>query len=175
MNKYLVIAACIVSSNAIAASNNTIRFQGEVADETCSVTINGNTALPVVLLPTVSKKDLASSGSTAGETPFTIAVSGCTGSTTTDTNINTIFVANNITSSNRVGNTGTATNVSLELIEPTGSKAALDVTGTKSNAGLVLKQNEKSATHDYAVRYYAEGQAEAGTVLGSVQYSISYN
>ncbi|TYN51001.1 type 1 fimbrial protein, partial [Salmonella enterica subsp. enterica serovar Typhimurium] len=46
--------------------DNTITFQGEVSDETCSVVINGNQAKPVVLLPTVSTKDLSEQGKTAG-------------------------------------------------------------------------------------------------------------
>ncbi len=174
MNKYLIIAACIASTSAMAASNNTIRFQGEVADETCTVTINGNSSLPTVLLPTVPASALAEAGKTAGETPFTVGVTGCSGASEKDINISTIFVANNITSANRIGNTGTAKNVSLELIDAVGGTKVLDVTGTQGNAGLVLKSKAQSASHDFAVRYMADGIAESGTVLGSVQYAISY-
>ena len=61
MNKKTTIAmfvsVMLASSSAMAISDNTITFQGEVTDETCSVAINGNGATPVILLPTVSTKD----------------------------------------------------------------------------------------------------------------------
>ncbi len=64
MNKMLLAAmiAGIFSSTVYAASDNTIRFQGEVSDETCTVTVNGNSALPVVLLPTVPVTALDTAG-----------------------------------------------------------------------------------------------------------------
>lgn len=82
MKKYLamITGSLLVSSSAMAVSDNTITFQGEVSDETCSVVINGNQAKPVVLLPTVSTKDLSEQGKTAGPITFDIGLSGCTGS-----------------------------------------------------------------------------------------------
>lgn len=82
LNLAVLISAALVSASVSAASDNTINFQGEVTTETCSVSVNGNNASPVVLLPTVSTSDLAASGATAGETPFTVGVSGCTGDST---------------------------------------------------------------------------------------------
>lgn len=38
----LFVATFFLSTNALALSDNTITFQGEVSDETCSVSINGN-------------------------------------------------------------------------------------------------------------------------------------
>ncbi len=82
MKKYLamITGSLLVSSSAMAVSDNTITFQGEVSDETCSVVINGNQAKPVVLLPTVSTKELSEQGKTAGPITFDIGLSGCTGS-----------------------------------------------------------------------------------------------
>ncbi|MGC6547647.1 fimbrial protein, partial [Escherichia coli] len=40
--------------------------------------------------------------------------------------------------------------------------------------GLNLAANATSASYDFAVEYYAEGVATAGSVLGSVQYAVSY-
>lgn len=84
MKKYLamITGSLLVSSSAMAVSDNTITFQGEVSDETCSVVINGNQAKPVVLLPTVSTKELSEQGKTAGPITFDIGLSGCTGSQT---------------------------------------------------------------------------------------------
>lgn len=68
MNKITLAMALFAASTtvAMAASNNTITFQGEVTAQTCSVTVNGLDANPMVLLPTVSSGDLNASGKTAG-------------------------------------------------------------------------------------------------------------
>ncbi|MCW8113751.1 type 1 fimbrial protein, partial [Yersinia intermedia] len=77
MNKIaLVVAGLALSTTALA--NNVIQFQGEVADQTCAVTIDGNTSAPLVLLPTVPSSSLSAIGSTAGQTPFTVGLTGCT-------------------------------------------------------------------------------------------------
>ena len=47
-----LMASALFSTNALA-SDNTITFMGEVSDETCSISVNGSDASPVVLLPTV--------------------------------------------------------------------------------------------------------------------------
>lgn len=98
MKKYLamITGSLLVSSSAMAVSDNTITFQGEVSDETCSVVINGNQAKPVVLLPTVSTKDLSEQGKTAGPITFDIGLSGCTGSKDKTTKISTVFVGNQV-------------------------------------------------------------------------------
>lgn len=181
MNKLNLVTLLIVgaaSTSVLAAgSNNTIRFQGEVADQTCSVTVNGNATHPVILLTTAKTSDLATAGAVAEETAFTISVSGCTASTTNAVNIGTTFVANNLTATNNIGNTETDNGVSFQLIDPSKSTGTevLDVTGATSNPGLVLAVNAQSASYDYAVRYYAEKKATPGKVSGSVQYAISYN
>lgn len=166
-----IAAATVMSASAFA--DNTIRFQGEVADQTCTVTINGNASSPLVLLPTQPTSALAASGTTAGDTNFTLAVSGCTAAED-ETAIKTVFVGNNLTADGRLGNTGTATNVSLRLVDPAAPTTALDLTGQIGNPGLVLAADATSASHDFAVQYYAEGAATPGSVLGSVQYAVSY-
>lgn len=94
MKKYLamITGSLLVSSSAMAVSDNTITFQGEVSDETCSVVINGNQAKPVVLLPTVSTKELSEQGKTAGPITFDIGLSGCTGSKDKTTKISTVLL-----------------------------------------------------------------------------------
>lgn len=104
----MITGSLLVSSSAMAVSDNTITFQGEVSDETCSVVINGNQAKPVVLLPTVSTKDLSEQGKTAGPITFDIGLSGCTGSKDKTTKISTVFVGNQVTSNGNTGNTGSA-------------------------------------------------------------------
>ena len=171
-----VVAATTAPGFAFAASANTINFQGEVTTQTCSVTVNGNAANPTVLLPTVSTADLAATGSNAGMTNFTIGVSGCTAQASA-TPIKTVFVGNQVDSNGNLGNTGTATNVALQLLDPAATSAPFNLSGSTgyAAAGLNLAAGATSATHDFAVRYYsAPGNATAGSVLGSVQYAVSY-
>lgn len=174
LNVMMLSAGMAFASSASALSANTIEFIGEVTDQTCEVSINGNASIPVILLPTVSKTELNAAGKTAGETPFTISVTGCTADATKDLNIKTRFVANNLTSSNRIGNTGDAVNVALELFDPQNASASIDMTGATPAPGLVLVKDTTEASYDFGVRYYAEGAAQAGAVSGSVQYALLY-
>lgn len=173
MKKVLLASLICLPFASLAASDNTIQFQGEVTDQTCSVTVNGVSANPTVLLPTVPVTALDATGKMAGLTTFTVALTGCT-APTGDKNIGTIFVATQPTADGRITNTGSAGNVSLVLVDPAAPTAELDLTGTTSAPGLVLSDGKESASHDFAVQYYAEDQATAGSVLGSVQYAVTY-
>lgn len=172
----LVLALAIAPAFAFAQSANTIKFQGEVTDQTCSVTINGNASTPTVLLPTVPTSALSAAGDTAGLTSFSIGVSGCTPMATAQS-IKTVFVGNQVTSAGNLGNTGTATNVALQLLDPATPSASFNLGNSAGYAatGLTLGASETSASYDYAVRYITEtGHATPGSVLGSVQYAVSY-
>ena len=96
-----LMASALFSTNALA-SDNTITFMGEVSDETCSISVNGSDASPVVLLPTVTATEL-NANQVAGATTFDVGVSNCTGSSS-GVQISTVFVGNNISSA-----TGNAT------------------------------------------------------------------
>ncbi|AJJ11475.1 putative fimbrial protein [Yersinia rohdei] len=175
MNKITLAIALFSASTtiAMAASNNTITFQGEVTAQTCSVSVNGVDANPMVLLPTVSSSDLDASGKTAGKTTFTLGVTGCA-SSAADIDIKTVFVANQVTTSGNLGNTGTATNVELQLLKDATTTTGINLNSNVAQDGIVLKAGDTSAEHDFAVQYYATGQAGPGSVIGSVQYAVSY-
>lgn len=169
----LLLGGLLLSTSALAASENTINFQGEVSDETCLVAVNGNAASPVVLMPTVSKKDLATSGATAGQTSFTVGLTGCTGSSTDSTKVSTVFVGNNVSSSGNLLNTGTAKNVEVQLLDT--KDAVINLTGGYTGSGdLTLGIDETEASATYNAQYYATGAATAGTVTASLQYAVTY-
>jgi major type 1 subunit fimbrin (pilin) len=176
MKKHLIALALLSTPLFAFAAPNTIHFQGEVTDQTCEVAINGNAADATVLLPTVPANALASAGDTAGQTTFTVGVTGCMAPVSTSEAINTLFVGNLTTTAGNISNTGDATHVALQLLDPAAPSAPFNVSGTGYAApGLVLDVGETSASHDYAVRYITEdGGATPGSVLGSVQYSVVY-
>lgn len=176
MKKALLVAVLLstTSSMVMAASNNIITFKGEVTAQTCSVSVNGTTANPVVLLPTVSSTDLSASGKSAGKTSFTLGVSGCAADNTKDTAIKTVFIGNNVSTAGNLKNTGTAGNVELQLLKSMSDTTGINLNTSSEQSGLVLLKGKTEAQHDYAVQYYATGAATAGTVITSVQYSVSY-
>lgn len=175
MKKYslaLLFSSLFVTHSAMAISDNTISFQGEVTDETCSVAVNGNGATPVILLPTVSKSALASSGSTAGQVTFDIDLTGCTGGAT-ETKISTVFVGNQVTSNGNLGNTGSAKNVEVQILDTTG-KAINLTNGFTGSGDLKLAAQAKSTSATYTAQYYATAAATSGTVNATLQYAVSY-
>lgn len=166
--------ALLFSQATNAESANTITFKGEVTEQTCEVVVDGVSARPVVLLPSVSKSDLSAAASTAGLTSFTLGVTGCTADTTA-LDIKTLFVANNMTSLGNLANTGTAQNVELQLMSDSAGTQAIDLRDRTPVAGITVAAGDTAGEHDFAVQYFSpNGGATAGTVVGSVQYSISY-
>ena len=117
MNVKLVALSMLALSGACAAaSSNTVQFKGEVSTQTCSVNINDNQSNPVVLLPTVAASKLATKGATAGDTTFTVNVTGCAAATS-DTAIKTVLAGNNPTTNGNLGNAGDAAKVSIQLLD----------------------------------------------------------
>ncbi|WP_092878903.1 fimbrial protein [Izhakiella capsodis] len=172
---FALCSASLVSFNTFAASQNTIRFQGEVNGQTCNVTVNDAIGSSIVLLPTVSTTALNAAKSTAGKTPFTINLTGCVAPASgTPQAININLVGNNISSTGDLLNTGTAKNVTLRLLDSSGKAISLSG-GSATVTGMMLASGSTSASQDFSVEYYSDaGSAGVGTVLSSVQYSVSY-
>lgn len=164
----------LFSISALAStSNNTLKFQGEVADQTCVVDINGTANTPVVLLPTVATSDLKSPNDVAGLTSFTINLTGCSAAVS-DTNISSVFQGMNTTTAGNLGNTGTATNVAIQLLDPKGDPVNLSA-GMVQVPGIVLKTGASTASQDLSVQYISEsGSATPGSVMATTQYAITY-
>lgn len=170
--KISALCTLFVASSTLAASNNTINFQGEVTSQTCSATVNGQSASPVILLPTVAASQLATSGATAGATTFTMGVN-CTTAVATSTKISTVFVGNNVATDGNLTNTGTAGKVEIQILDSAGT-AIPSLANYKASGDLTLAAAATTKSATYTAQYYATGQATAGTVLASMQYSISY-
>ncbi|WP_368880957.1 fimbrial protein [Shewanella algae] len=180
MNKLIsamaISSALIIPTAVQAGSSNTIYFVGEVVSETCQVSINGNAESPIVLLPSVTAADLATAGATAGETTFTLRLSGCSGSAKTTA---TRFVGNSVDADGNLvapdtGATGYAKNVALQLLDAPGGNP-VNLSSPSTIDGVILADGEKEGEVQYAVQYVSvAGNATAGIVTGSVQYSVTY-
>ncbi|MGO4278151.1 major type 1 subunit fimbrin (pilin) [Cupriavidus sp. OV038] len=168
----LIIGGTAMASQMAAAADGTITFTGNVTAQTCA--INGGATNFVVALPTVSASSLSAAGKTAGRTPFSIALSGCT---PTAGNVRTFFEAgpNTDASTGRLNLTaGGAQRVQIGL------QNASDETNINVGFANAL-QNSKSvplasgaATLRYYAQYVATGAATAGAANTSVMYSIAY-
>ncbi|MBB1201532.1 type 1 fimbrial protein [Enterobacteriaceae bacterium 89] len=166
--------ALVFAQTANADSANTITFKGEVTEQTCEVTVNGVNARPVVLLPSVAKSELQAAASSAGLTTFTLGVTGCT-SDADALDIKTVFIANNMTDRGNLANTGSAQNVELQLMTDSAGTTAIDLRDALPVGGITVAVGATTGEHDYAVQYFSPtGGASAGTVVGSVQYAITY-
>lgn len=165
----VILAAGLVPALAFAQQTNTINFKGEVSTQTCEVSVNGASTSPVVLLPTVAATDLATAGTTAGDTNFTIELQNCA---TNLTSAKARFVGNSVQASGNLGNTGTATGVSIQVANEGGTALNFNASDVVSNAANI--SGTGTASLPFTARYYAEAPATAGTVLASTQFAIVY-
>ncbi|MGL6017136.1 MAG: fimbrial protein [Gibbsiella quercinecans] len=178
MNKTKVAifaASMLLGSQATAAlaSDGTISFTGSVTDQTCTVSVNGGSATETVALPVVSKSVLAVAGDTAGATSFTLSLSDCT---TASGNAYAYFEqgANVDITTGRLNNTGTATNVAIQLKDANANAIYIGSDIQSDSPATAAISANGAATLNYSAEYYATGASTSGSVASSVTYSISY-
>ena len=140
--------------------------------ETCTITAPANFT---VTLPTVPQSSLPSLGVDAGGTKFSISVSGCTAGLT-GANIYFENGINTNKSNGRLINTGTASNVELQLVDHKGYEVAMNYAYNIGQYETYTNNIQSgSAQLDFFVYYLAKGAATPGTVTSSVTYSMVYN
>lgn len=179
----LLISTCLGIStySALAETNNngsvgTITFNGKIVDTTCTINNSKGTDFTVTL-PTISKSLLAAQGNTAGDTTFSLELTGCTGTKA----LAYFYNDDHVTDNGRLENQASvakAKNVTVQLANFDGS--AIDVTkdanqssGQRSTA-YPFGNNDKLSLK-YKARYYAESAGvTAGDVTAKVQYVIAY-
>lgn len=166
----LLLAAATLVPMVAQAADGTINIGGTVAAATCAVAAP---ATFTVNLPTMSTAQLNAAGVTAGNTNFSVSVTGCTGSPTSAT---MYFEAGSTvdTVSGRLNNTGTATNVQIQLLNATGAVVDLSkAAGAQNSTAATIVSS--AAKMNYTARYYATAAAGVGTVISTVTYSVIYN
>lgn len=179
--KAFAIALGALPAAALAAP--TITFEGEVTDQTCKVMINGQSNA-VVLLPTVSMGDFGgalANGQTAGLTPFTVSLTGCTAPTDVAVNINTVFMGYDVDPTTGVLGNRAATNAALGFgIQLTGKPddkdSGINLSGPTAVPGLTLDVGANNAEQQFGAQYYVvdAGTAKAGKITAVAEYTISY-
>lgn len=160
-----------------------ITFQGEITDQTCQVSVNGQTN-SIVLLPTVALSDFntLTAGGNAGLTPFTISLTGCQANNTGSAiAVKTNFLGYNVDTTEKVlGNTLTgstaATGFGIELLTSSSGGAKINLDGVTPVAGLEIADGADSASYDFGAQYYSLGgnNQKAGKISATAEYTISY-
>jgi len=155
--------------------------------QSCTVTIDGQGNSAHISLPDVPASSLDAKDKTAGDTPFSITVSGCVNGHTAYTgtpvmnasvyfetqnsvDVKTKMLVNMDTSNSK------ATNVELEVID-NNSKNPIQPGGTTGNTTLpvLVTGAASSARFDYTARYHALGTVTAGAVSSTLVFSINYS
>ena len=170
----LAIPLLVLATSSVFAADGTITINGQVTDKTCTVNA-GTTKDFTVTLPTVSQSVLAVAGATAGRTPFTINLTGCTAGS----KVATYFEPGSTVdfSSGRLNNaSGTATNVQVQLLGSNNTAIpvlAAGAGGVQTNSQLVAV-TDGAANLNYYAQYYATGASTPGSVATTVKYTIIY-
>lgn len=171
--KKIILAASALALGSVAAhaADGTVTINGKVTDQTCKVSAESKNI--TVTLPTVGVGSLATAGTTAGRTPFTINLKDCKAG-----QVSAFFeTGGNVdAASGRLNNTGNASNVQVQLLSD--SSKVISVLANAAQAPVTTKatvaKDGDSAALNYYAQYYATGAAKAGDVATSVQYTINY-
>lgn len=171
--KKIILAASALALGSVAAhaADGTVTINGMVTDQTCEVSANSKDI--TVTLPTVGVGSLATAGTTAGRTPFTINLENCKAG-----DVSAFFeTGGNVdAASGRLNNIGGASNVQVQLLSD--SSVVIPVLANATQAPVTTKatvaNDGGSAALNYYAEYYATGAATAGDVATSVQYTINY-
>ncbi|WP_050479467.1 fimbrial protein [Herbaspirillum rhizosphaerae] len=154
------------------ASDGTIIINGSVFAPTCI--INGGAPNFTRTLPTLSSSTLSTVGSTNGDTSVSINLTGCNPASGGARVFFESGAGVNATSG-RLINTGTATNVDVQLAMPDDTPIIVGAASGAQNTGTYTSIVSGAASLNYKARYYSTATTHAaGTVAASVTYAIEY-
>jgi major type 1 subunit fimbrin (pilin) len=170
-----IAAGMGMSSASIAAGpqSGVINFSGQVVDTTCVV--NANSTNMNVELPAIDRSLLTAPSSSAGLTPFSISVTGCSPAPGANT-VSAMFVADgNIDAAGNLVNTGTAENVAIQLLDK--DQTPINIQNDPWSAQMDRGESaaDGSVTLKYWARYYSQaGGASAGDVASMANFQLVY-
>ena len=162
-----------VDSSSALLNANLVMPAITVVASTCNITS------PTVTLPPISTRALQA-GQVAGSTAFSITMTGCQSGSPDAVSV---FSGSGIdTTTGYLTNTGTATNVEVQLLNGAGSTSQtagtpilLNQSGSAQNSGI-FNITSGNATLNYYAQYVATNAAAAGagTVKSTVAFTIYY-
>ncbi|RQR53132.1 type 1 fimbrial protein [Burkholderia sp. Bp9125] len=179
-----------MAMNAAHASDGKIEFAGSVVASTCQV--NGGTKDLTVTLPQASTNQLTAVGATAGRTPFTLALSGCTTDSKDGEGQSISAPVKKVSVAFEPGATvdlgsgrlklqgdGAAGNVQIQILND--QYKAIKIGADSKDQGVQIADIDTSesgtgtATLQFAAEYYATSATVTGGSANShVTYSLTY-
>lgn len=171
----MTIALCSAFVPAAHAADGTITFTGEILEQTCTISNNGNYT---VAMGSVPKSQLSAAGQDAtSSSNFAIELSLCPAS-----NIHAYFehtsTVDDTTGMLKVGTTSTdAKNVEIELLNA-GDQSFINLANAdaqQNSKPVVVSTAGGSATLPYIAKYHATGVASEGHANSQVEYTLRYN
>ncbi len=174
-----VVAIAPLAASAANTSIGTVTINGAIVTSTCNVNS------PTVTLPTVDTGTLASTGSTAGWTSFSVTLSGCS-TVSGATKVFPYFSGSNVNTSNGYLNnnytgTGSASNVEIALSngQSTAVGTVLALQNASGSQNVTAQALPTTGTSTINFNFYAgyvaaTAAATAGGVATTVQYDLNY-
>lgn len=174
-----VVGLAAFAPQAASASDGTITFNGKVLSSTCAVgSVTGGSATGnnvAVTLPDVQKSAFTAQGSTAGQTAFSLNLTGCP-TTPSGVVVGAAFSGAIDASTGAIQNTSGATysNAEVQMTDSSGTAINLSTNPTPVTATI---NGSGTATLAYRAQYYQPTAAAvtAGTVTAAVTYTFTYN
>lgn len=165
---FFVLLGLVLSINVAQAAPININITGVVVAAPCIVN-NNDSNLNVDLGRNIQASDLSAGGSGSTLTPFTLSLTGCLSGTSS---VKVSFSgAPETTAPTRYKNTGTATNLAVELSQ--------QGTGTILGNGSTLTQAvqpDRTVTYALNARAYSvAGSVMPGNISAVVQANFTYN
>lgn len=170
----LAASLLVILPSTSQAADGEINITGKVTANTCTIT-SGVGGKQAVTLPTVTANSLQGLGVTAGRTPFTILLSGCT---PVSGKVALYFepgVGTDMTTG-KLKNTAAlpAENVQVGLLNADFSNIALDNPETSQNSQLVDITSGSAALNYFAEYYTLGGTTTAGDVKADTHFTLAY-
>ena len=161
--------AAFAPQSAQAANSGTITFSGRVLADTCTIAVNGGATVTLPNVPTTAFGSTV--GTTAGATPFTIALTGCDTNTTTANMAFTAGTNVDTATGNLKNATSGGANVQIQLLN---SASAVINTSTNANAPVIAVASGAGST-SLTARYISTATATtAGLVTSTVGFTLTY-
>ncbi|MFC3814310.1 fimbrial protein [Lysobacter sp. GCM10012299] len=175
------LSAIALASQSAFASDGTITFSGSITSQTCSINgVAANGAVDItVTLPKTPQSSLAVLNSVAGETPFSIALTGCTpASGTVATRFESGATVDSSTGELLTSGVGGTTSLHVQLLNETRGVINVGAPDVSQNSTAKTIPAGGAVTLNYFARYKraaATPDLGTGAIASSVTYSLVYN
>lgn len=185
--KLAFLALAIASGSAYAATpadaaniDGNVVITGKIVAQTCTVAGDSGTDVNVTL-PTISNALLQTTAATAGRTPFTIKLTGCTapsGDASAPTTVG-VYFSPDATFNATTGTltnlaSGGASNVTVQLLNADKSVIVIGKDVSNQNVQYPKSLVAGDISLDYYAQYYALSAVTPGTVNAKAPFTIVY-